>query len=120
MTIDNENTPNEAEATAELAKPEDVTAYVEQRQEEEADARPLEDETAAIAREMRDKHPELKEAKKASRYERLKRARDQYKAEAEELRSRLGQSSSEPQAAEQSDAYSTPESSSGRYRPPRE
>ena len=54
MTIDNENTPNEAEATAELAKSEDVTAYVEQRQEEEADARPPEDETAAIAREMRE------------------------------------------------------------------
>ena len=49
-------------------------------------------------------HPELKEAKKASRYERLKRARDQYKAEAEELRPRLGQS------AEQRESYSETDS----------
>jgi hypothetical protein len=32
MTDTQENTPNETEATAELAKPEDVTAYVEERQ----------------------------------------------------------------------------------------
>jgi hypothetical protein len=93
MTDTQENTPNEQEATAELAKPEDVTAYVEERQEQEAQDAPPADEVDAIARE----HPEFKEAKKASRYERLKRARDQYKAEAEELRQKLGQSA-EPEA----------------------
>jgi hypothetical protein len=81
---DQENTPNEAEVSAELAKPEDVTAYVEERHEQEAQDTPPADDVDAIARE----HPEFKEAKKASRYERLKRARDQYKAEAEDLRQR--------------------------------
>jgi hypothetical protein len=80
-----ENTPNETEVTAELAKPEDVTAYVEERQEQEAEDRPPEDEVEATVREIREKHG-LNEGKKASRYERLKRARDSYKAEAEELR----------------------------------
>jgi hypothetical protein len=106
---DNENTP-EAEATAELAKPEDVTAYVEQRQEDEADARPPEDEVDVATKQLQDKYPELKEAKKASRYERLKRARDQYKAEAEELRSRLGQSAEPETHTEASyDDLGTPE-----------
>jgi hypothetical protein len=58
-----ENTPNETEITAELAKPEDVSLYVEQREEEEADSRPPEDETDIAIRELREKHPELKEAK---------------------------------------------------------
>jgi hypothetical protein len=103
MTDTQENTPaTEAEATAELAKPEDVTAYVEQRQEDEADARPPEDEIDVATKQLQDKYPELKEAKKASRYERLKRARDQYKAEAEELRSKLGQN------AEPETNYETP------------
>ena len=92
MSGDPENLPQESEAVAELAKPEDVTAYVEERHEQEADAAPPEDETDRLAKEVRDRHPELK---RASRYERLKKARDQYRAEAEELRAKLG---AEPQA----------------------
>ena len=90
--IGDEDAP-EAEVTAELAKPEDISAFVEERQEQEAEDTPPSDETDALAREVRDRHPELK---KASRYERLKKARDQYKQEAEALRARLGQSSEEP------------------------
>ena len=89
--IGDEDAP-EAEVTAELAKPEDISAFVEERQEQEAEDAPS-DETDALAREVRDRHPELK---KASRYERLKKTRDQYKQEAEALRARLGQSSEEP------------------------
>jgi hypothetical protein len=85
-----ENT-QETELTAELAKPEDISEYVEERQEQIAQDRPPEDEIDATVRELREKHPELKEAKKASRYERLKRARDQYKAESEERGRRLAQ-----------------------------
>jgi hypothetical protein len=46
--------------------------------------------------------PELKEAKKASRYERLKRARDQFKSENEQYRSKYGplEADSEPQHGE--------------------
>ena len=66
MTTENENTPNEAEVTAELAKPDDVTEYVAERHEQEdADRSPAEDEVDATVRELRDKYPELKEAKKA-------------------------------------------------------
>ena len=76
-----------ADASAELAKPEDISVYVEERAEEQREDRPPEDETVRLAREVRDGHPELK---KASRYERLKRARDQYETENEELRKKLG------------------------------
>jgi hypothetical protein len=94
---DTENTPNtEAEVTAELAKPTDISEYVAERTEQAEADRPPEDEVDVATKQLQDKYPELKEAKKASRYERLKRARDQYKAEAEELRSRLGQSAEEP------------------------
>jgi hypothetical protein len=110
MTDTQENTPNtEAEATAELAKPEDVTAYVEERQEQEAQDAPPADEVDALAKQVRDTDPSLKEAKKASRYERLKRARDQYKAEAEELRQKLGQSSPETHTEASYDDLGTPE-----------
>jgi hypothetical protein len=86
MSGDLENTPEtESEVAAELAKPEDASAYIEERREQEAADTPPEDETDALAREVRDRHPELK---KASRYERLKRARDSYKAEAEDWRAK--------------------------------
>jgi hypothetical protein len=94
-----ENT-QETELTAELAKPEDISEYVEERQEQIAQDRPPEDEIDATVRELREKHPELKEAKKASRYERLKRARDQYKAESEERGRRLAQYETQPEQYE--------------------
>jgi hypothetical protein len=59
-------------ALVETAKPESADAYIEERREQEAA-----EETG-------------KPVKRASRYERLKRARDEYRAEAEELRSILG------------------------------
>jgi hypothetical protein len=65
-----------AAVQAELAAPEDVSGYVEDRKEEEKAEQSPQD--AEPPRERR-----------ASRYERLKRARDQYKAEAEELRQKL-------------------------------
>lgn len=67
----------QAEVTAELAKPEDISDYAEERKEQDHS-----EETG-------------EPIKRASRYERLKRARDSYKAENEELRRRLGQ---EPEA----------------------
>jgi hypothetical protein len=77
---------------AELAKPEDVSEYVADRQEQEkAEASPA----------------EPPQQRRASRYERLKRARDAAQAEAAELRKRLGiepeQPSQEP--ANQQDPY---------------
>jgi hypothetical protein len=104
---DNENTP-EAEATAELAKPEDVTAYVEQRQEDEADARPPEDEVDVATKQLQDKYPELKEAKKASRYERLKRARDQYKAETDAKQQRIDELEQKYERGEHHEAETAP------------
>jgi hypothetical protein len=105
MTEVETSSPDE---TAELAKPEDVTEYVAERQEQENESRPPEDEVDALARQVRDTNPELKEQKKASRYERLKRARDQYKREADELRSRLGQSTEQDTQA--SETQVSPES----------
>ena len=88
---------NSTEAiAAELAKPEDASAYIEQRRED--DAPPAEpDETDQLVKELRQKHGlEEKDTKKASRYERLKRARDSYKAEAEELRAKYERSDTQP------------------------
>jgi hypothetical protein len=92
------------EIHTELAKPENAEEYIEQRREEEAADRPAadadDDGIAKLNPDIRSKFG-LEETgkKKASRYERLKRARDQYKAEAEELRARLG-GPPEGQAAE--------------------
>ena len=55
------------EQEPEARSPKTVTAYIEDRQEQEADAAPPEDETDRLAKEVRDRHPELK---KASRHER--------------------------------------------------
>jgi hypothetical protein len=78
---------NEQEVAAELAKPEDITGYVEEREQEAADALPPEDEADAAIRA----HPATQQAKKASRYERLKRARDQYRQESEEKDRRIAE-----------------------------
>jgi hypothetical protein len=76
----------EAEVTAELAVPEKIDAYVEERQEQIKEDLPPEDETDALAREVRDKHPELK---KASRSERRRRAREALERENADLRQRV-------------------------------
>jgi hypothetical protein len=74
-----ETVADSPEATlSELAKPDDASLYIEQRREDDkAKLPPKEDEPKA--------DPEFK---KASRYERLKKARDAYKAEADELRAK--------------------------------
>jgi hypothetical protein len=102
-----ENTPNtDAEISAELAKPEDISEFVAEREEQIADEAPPEDPEGRAVKELREKYPELKEAKKASRYERLKRARDQFKSENEQYRSKYGpleassETHSETQASE--------------------
>lgn len=76
-----------AEATAELAKADDVTAYAEERSEQDR-----EEETG-------------EPVKKASRYERLKRARDSYKAEADELRRKLEDTGPAPEQAPPENPY---------------
>jgi hypothetical protein len=74
---------NDAQAAQELSKPEDATAYIEDRQEQEkAEASP------------QDAEPQ--QQRRASRYERLKRARDAAQAEAAELRKRLDPESPTP------------------------
>ena len=73
-----ESPQDDKQATAELAKPEDISSYAEERREQ--------DESEETGEPV----------KKASRYERLKRARDSYRAENEDLKRRLGQ---EPEAA---------------------
>jgi hypothetical protein len=88
MTTENNET---AEVTAELAAPENIEAYVEERHDQLKDELPPSDEAEAVIKQVKETHPAAKEAKKASRYERLKRARDQYRAENEELRAKLGQ-----------------------------
>jgi hypothetical protein len=87
MLMSTENEPNEAEVAAELAKPEDISNYVEEREEQEGVER-IETEAEAENRKIQEKLPELRDARKASRYKRLKRARDQYKSEVEELRAK--------------------------------
>jgi hypothetical protein len=82
---------NDTKAAQELSKPEDVTAYVEDRQEQEK-------------AEASTQEAEPPQQKRASRYERLKRARDQYRAEAEELRKRLGVEPTQ-ESAQQQDLY---------------
>jgi hypothetical protein len=68
-------------ATEAFAETEDVTVYAEERKAQEAE----------------DRGEEVPpQQKRASRYERLKRARDQYKQEAEELRQRLGNDPAPP------------------------
>lgn len=92
---------NDDAVSAELAKPEDISAYAEERAEQEAEDHPQDSEDSEIAqltKEIREKAG-LGDKKKTSRYERLKRARDQYKAEADELRQRLGKEP-EPQQPE--------------------
>jgi hypothetical protein len=86
----------EAEVTAELAVPEKIDAYVEERQEQIKEDLPPEDETDALAREVRDKHPELK---KASRSERRRRAREALERENESLRAKI----EKPEAASKAD-----------------
>lgn len=103
-----ENEPNEAEATAELAKLDDASLYIEEREEQDNVGR-LESEAEATVRQLQEKVPELKELKKTSRYQRLKAGRDRLAAENEELRSKLGQSS-EP---EQHEAYSETDRDTG-------
>jgi hypothetical protein len=80
-----ETAASEDATVVELAKPENIESYVEERavQTLESGDTPIHDEI----REIHDKTPEIK---RASRYERLKRARDSYKAEAEDLRRKLG------------------------------
>ncbi|MGH6865567.1 MAG: hypothetical protein ACREDO_05225 [Methyloceanibacter sp.] len=77
----------EPEVIAELAKPDDITEYAEDRREQD-----LADEAG-------------EPVKRASRYERLKRARDAYKAEAEELRRRLGEEPEPPQQTPSENPY---------------
>jgi hypothetical protein len=79
-----------------------IEEYAAERHEQIKDDLPPVDGADEILKEVRDTHPAAREAKKTSRYERLKRARDQYKLEAETLRARLGQA---------------PEPSEDRYQP---
>jgi hypothetical protein len=74
---------NDAKAAQELSKPEDVSAYVEDRREQE--------KAEASAKEA-----DPPQQRRASRYERLKRARDAAQAEAAELRKRLGTEPEQP------------------------
>jgi len=88
-----EEEKQEAEIQQELAKPEEVTAYIEDRQEQEEAERPPEDdsarEIAKLTEDLREKHG-LDDKKKASRHERRKKAHELLKREAEELRAKLG------------------------------
>src|SRR5262245_37735571 len=70
----------------ELAKTSDVSEYIAEREEQEERDRPPEDDDDGLkllTKDLRDKFDLNPDKKKTSRYERLKRARDQYKAEAE-------------------------------------
>ena len=69
-----------------LAKPEDITEFAEQRQDDDRADRPAEDEADSLARDIHAKHPEIK---RVSRWERKKRAMEKLRAENEELRSKL-------------------------------
>jgi hypothetical protein len=110
---DNENTPNtEAEVTAELAKPTDISEYVAERTEQAEADRPPEDEVDVATKQLQDKYPELKEAKKASRYERLKRARDQYKAETDAKQQRIDELEQKYERGEHHEAETAPSSQS--------
>jgi hypothetical protein len=107
MSIENE-APNEAEATAELAKLSDATLYIAEREEQE-DVGRIESEAESEIRQLQEKVPELKEARKMSRYQRMKagrektaQERDQYKQRAEELEQKYERGS------EERDAYAEP------------
>jgi hypothetical protein len=69
----------EAEATAELAKPDDISLYVEQRREDEAEDRPSKDDEPA---------PDP-ERKKLSRNERRRAAREALERENADLRAKI-------------------------------
>jgi len=93
MTEKDTPTTHEPDVSAELAKSDDVSLYIEDRREEEqsdADSETKE----AVDRIIDKKYPEIR---KASRYERLKKARDSLKAENEELRKQLGEQADEPE-----------------------
>jgi hypothetical protein len=106
MPTENENTGTDAEATAELAKLDDASLYIEERQEQE-DVERVESEAETEVRKLNEKLPELKDARKMSRSQRRKFGKERLKAENEELRQKLGQSAEpreETQGAEQSEA----------------
>jgi hypothetical protein len=96
-----ETIADNSEATnAELAKSEDITAYVEERHQQEAEDRPQKDDdgVAETVKDLREKHG-LTDKKKASRYERLKQSRDAAQAEAAELRAQLGARDQTPEVS---------------------
>jgi hypothetical protein len=80
-TEDNED----QQLLTELSKPEDVSEYIEQRQEMEAEERPPQDEHERLVKEVREKHPELKRASRSQRY---KKSRDRALQEVQQLRER--------------------------------
>ena len=86
MSTDTENEIQQV--TAELAKPEDITEFVAEREEQEEADRPAADEHETLVKDVREKHPELKQR---SRYARLKAGRERLKQENQELRAQLGQ-----------------------------
>jgi hypothetical protein len=112
MTTETETPNTEAEITAELSKPEEISEYVAERTEQIAEEQPPVDEADKLAREVRDRHPEHKQA---SRYQRLKASRDRAIAEAAELRAKLGTPSTDEREtysdtqAPSGDAAPTPE-----------